>query len=116
MVSVGGEIVDILRFALDGAAQSQDAIAGNLANAETPGSTAEDVSFQQSLADALAHGGTATVTESPSSTPPGTDGNNVSLTTELVAAEEATLQYQVLTGAVNAQFRLVQGAAGGSFT
>ena len=114
---MAAQIVDILQFALDGVAQQQDAIANNIANDQTPGYTATGVSFQQSLAQALAAPGAATaaVTESPSTAPPATDGNNVSLTDELVAAQQATLQYQVLTESVNAQFRLVQGATGGSF-
>ena len=112
------QIVSVLQFALDGVAQQQQAIANNLANAQTPNFTATDVTFQQSLAQALASHGTApaSITESASAAPPATDGNNVSLTDELVAAQQATLQYQFLTNAFNDQFRLVQGAAGGKFT
>lgn len=113
---MGGNVVNILQFALDGVSQQQAAIAGNVANAQTPGYTAEDVSFQQSLERALADGGTATITESPSNAAPATDGNNVDLTTQLVEAQESTLQYQQITDSLNSQFRLVQGAAGGSFT
>ncbi|MGH9088185.1 MAG: flagellar basal body rod protein FlgB [Acidimicrobiales bacterium] len=114
---MSGQIVDILQFALDGVAQQQAAIANNLANVQTPNYTEHDVSFQQSLAQAIASHGTATasVSDAASTTSPASDGNNVSLTNELVAAQQATLQYQVLTDSVNAQFRLVQGAAGGSF-
>lgn len=112
-----GQIVNILQFALDGVAQQQAAIANNLANAQTPGYTATAVSFQHSLAQALASPGTAAagVSQAPTPTLPATDGNNVSLTNELVAAQQATLQYQAITDAVNAQLRLVQGSAGGSY-
>ena len=113
---MGGNVVNILQFALDGVTQQQQAIAGNLANAETPGYTAEHVSFRQSLERAIAEGGTATITEQPSKAPPASDGNNVDLTTALVAAQQSTLQYQVITSALNDQFHLVQGAAGGPFT
>lgn len=115
---MANQIVDILRFALDGVTRQQAAIANNLANAQTPGYTATQVSFKQSLAQALAgHGpATASITEAPSSAPPATDGNNVSMTDELVAAQQATLQYQAITDAVNAQFRLVQGVTGGKFS
>lgn len=114
---MSGQIVNILQFALDGVAQQQAAIANNLANAQTPGYTDTEVSFQQSLANAMASPGTATATVSQvaSPAPPASDGNNVSLTNELVKAQQSTLQYQVLTDAVNAQFRLVQGVTGGSF-
>ncbi|MGH9082509.1 MAG: flagellar basal body rod protein FlgB [Acidimicrobiales bacterium] len=112
-----GQIVDILQFALDGVAQQQAAVADNLANAQTPGYTDTEVSFQQSLAQAMSGpgAGTATISSAPSPAAPASDGNNVDLTGELVEAEQTTLQYKVLTEAVNAQFRLVQGAAGGSF-
>lgn len=114
--SVGGDVVNILQFALDGVTQQQAAIAGNLANVQTPGYVAQDVTFQQSLQQALENGGTASISESPSSAAVAADGNDVSLTTELVDAEQSTLQYQAITSSLNAQFRLVQGAAGGSFS
>ncbi len=110
------DIVAILGFALNGVSTEQDAIANNLANVQTPGYTAETVSFQQSLASALENGGTAKVTVAPSSSPPSSDGNNVDLTTQLVAADESTLQYQSLTDYLNDQLRLESGAAGGSFS
>ena len=109
-------IVQVLQFALDATSAEQSAIAGNLANVQTPGYKAEDVSFQSSLAAALTHGGTATISESPSAAPSATDGNNVSLVTQLVTGEEATLQYQALAKSLTAQFLLVQGAAGGRYT
>lgn len=112
---MGGDIVDILQFALEGVTQQQAAIANNLANAQTPGYTAEVVSFQESLEQALQQGGTASITEAPSAAAAASDGNNVSLTTELVEAEQSTLQYQAITDSLNAQFRLVQGSAGGSY-
>lgn len=113
-----GQIIGILQFALDGVAQQQSAVADNLSNAETPGYTAQDVSFQQSLDQALSSGGTATasITTAPSAAPASSDGNNVDFTSELVAAQQSTLQYQMLTDMVNAQLRLVQGSAGGTFS
>jgi flagellar basal-body rod protein FlgB len=110
-------VVGVLQFAIDGVSAQQDAIAGNLANSETPGYIAKDVSFQSSLAQALGspNGGAATITTSDSTAPAASDGNNVDTGQELVAAEQATLQYQTMVEMLNAQFRLVQGAAGGSF-
>ena len=110
-------IIDILHFAVDGLTQQQQAIANNLANAQTPGYIAQDVNFQGSLQQALqsTSGGTASVTVTPDPATPATDGNNVSTSTQLVAAEQNTLQYQSTVELLNAQFRLVQGAAGGSF-
>lgn len=109
-------VIQVLQFALDGAGAEQSAVAANLANSQTPGYKAEDVSFQQSLANALANGGTATVSETPSAAPAGTDGNNVSIGTELVEGEQSALEFQALTHSLNAQFRLISGATGGKFT
>jgi flagellar basal-body rod protein FlgB len=110
-------IIGVLQFAVDGLAQQQQTIANNLANAETPGYTAQDVSFQQSLAQAIdaPTGGTAQVTVSPDPAPPATDGNNVDTSSQLTDAVQTQLQYQTMVEMLNAQFRLVQGATGGSF-
>ncbi len=110
-------IVNILHFAVDGVAQREQAVAGNLANSETPGFTASDVNFQSSLQQALdsSGGGTASITTTPSPALPATDGNNVNTSQQLVEASQATLQYQTDVDLLNAQFRLVQGATGGSF-
>ncbi len=110
-------IVDVLHFAVDGLSQQQQAIANNLANADTPGFTATDVNFESSLQQALnsSAGGTATVAVRPDAAPPATNGNNVNTSDQLVGAEQNTLHYQATVELLNAQFRLVQGAAGGSF-
>ena len=118
MISLDG-IVGILSFAVDGLAQEQQAIAGNLANANTPGYTAQQVDFQTSLEQALQSpgGGTAQVVVSDTSDPPATDGNNVNTADQLSDAEQASLQYQTMVEMLNAQFALVKdatGAGGGS--
>ncbi len=111
-------IVDVLHFAVDGLTQQQQAIANNLANSETPGFTATDVDFQTSLKQALSSsaGGTASVVVSPDPAAAATNGNNVDTGHQLVNAQQNTLQYQATVELLNAQFRLVQGAAGGSFS
>lgn len=110
-------IIGVLQFAIDGVTQQQNAISTNIANEATPNYTANEVSFQQSLQQALVAGtpSTAQVTTAPSSAPAATNGNNVDLGGEMVAAEQATLQYQAMSESLNAQFRLIQGASGGSF-
>jgi flagellar basal-body rod protein FlgB len=114
---VPGEIVDVLQFAIDGVSTSQNTIANNLANAQTPDFTASATNFQASLDKALSAGGpaTATTTTAPTTAAPGTNGNNVSMADELLAAEKATLQFQTVSESINAQFRLISGASGGSF-
>ncbi|HET6873193.1 MAG TPA: flagellar basal body protein [Acidimicrobiales bacterium] len=111
-------IVDVLHYAVDGLTQQQQAIANNLANSETPGFTATDVNFQTSLQQALAAptGGTATVSVTPDPAAPASDGNNVHTSDQLVGAEQNTLQYQATVELLNAQFRLVSGSVGGSWT
>lgn len=110
-------IVGVLQFAVDGLAQQQQAIADNLANSATPGYIGQQVTFQSSLAQAIASpvGGSAEVSMSSTPGAPGTDGNNVDIGQQLVAAEQTTLQYQTMVEMLNAQFRLIQGASGGSF-
>lgn len=110
-------IIGVLQFAINGITDQQNAQANNIANEATPGYTANEVSFAQSLQQALATNGPATATETsaPSGAPPSTDGNNVNLGAEMVAAEQDTLHYQSVSESLNAQFRLIQGVAGGSF-
>jgi len=111
-------IVDVLQYAVDGVAQQQQATANNLANSETPGYTAQDVDFQTSLQQAIdaPTGGTASTVVSADTAAAASDGNNVDTGTQLVDAQTETLQYQTVVDMLNAQFRLVSGAAGGSFS
>lgn len=110
-------IIGILQFSIDAITAQQNAQANNLANEATPGYQATEVSFAQSLQQALASGGPATaqVTATTSSAPPAQNGNDVNLGAELVAAERDALHYQSVSAALNDQFRLIQGASGGSF-
>jgi flagellar basal-body rod protein FlgB len=111
-------IVNVLQYAVDGVSQQQQATANNLANSETPGFTAQDVDFETSLQQALASstGGKASTLVSADPAAAATDGNNVDTGTQLVDAQKETLQYQTVVEMLNAQFRLVSGAAGGSFS
>ncbi len=111
-------IVSALQFAVDGVAQQQQATANNLANADTPGYTAQDVSFESSLQQAIdaPNGGSATVTVGADTATPASNGNNVDTANQLVNGQEETLQYQTMVDMLNAQFRLIAGSTGGSFT
>jgi flagellar basal-body rod protein FlgB len=111
-------ITDVLNYALDGLTQQQQAIANNLANSATPGFLASDVDFQSSLAQALSSpgGGSAQVSTSTDPAAAGSDGNNVDTGHQLADAEQNTLQYQATVELLNAQYRLIQGASGGSFS
>lgn len=115
---MSGGIVGILQFAIDGVTAQTNAATNNLANVDTPDFTDTEVSFQQSLATALnaPSDATAQVTTTPSLAAPATNGNNVDLSGELIDAEKDALQYQTISEGLNAQFRLIAGAAGGSYT
>jgi flagellar basal-body rod protein FlgB len=115
---VSGGIIDALQFAIDGVTDQTNAVANNLANANTPDFTDNEVNFQSSLASAIAAPGTATAkeTNTPSDSPAGTNGNNVDLGQELDEAEQVSLSYQQISESLNFQFRLIAGSSGGSFT
>ena len=115
---VDGGIVDVLQFALDGVTDQTNAIANNLANANTPDFTASDVNFQTSLEQAITGPGqaTAAITTTPSTAPAGTNGNNVDYGGELVASEQSALEYQQLSQSLNDQFRLIRGVVGGGWS
>jgi len=109
--------ISVLRYSLDGASQAEQAAAANIANDQTPGYQEKTVSFESSLQAALADGtpSVAQVTTGVSSAPPGTDGNNVDLTSQLVAVQKDQLQAQADVDALNLHFAILQGSIGGAF-
>lgn len=110
--------VSTLSYALSGLGVEQSVVANNVANNNTPNFTATDVNFEQSLANALNSSqpsATAAVTLSPSTNPPGINGNNVSLSSELVKMEQASLGYQSDVNLIEDQFKLLSGSMGGQF-
>lgn len=114
---MSGNVIGILQFAIDGVTAQQNAVANNIANVSTPGYTDTEVSFESSLANALATPGRATaqITSASSLAAPASNGNNVRLSDELTKAQADTLHYQTISDSLNAQFRLIQGASGGSY-
>ena len=66
--------IGILRFALDGIVEQQQTIANNIANADTPGYQADKVTFESSLANAVANGGEATAQSVPEGLSSGANG------------------------------------------
>lgn len=98
-----------LQSALRGLGVQQQVTANNIANLETPGFTAQNVSFESSLASAIAAGdpSQATVSLSPTSDAPGQNGNNVSLDEELVTTTKNQLQSQLVAGALTSTYGLM---------
>lgn len=85
--------------------KSEEIIANNLANAETPGFTASRLSFQTSLQKAKAAGASQVTAVQGTVVPePGkksANGNNVSITDEMTALARVQLSYQMAVAAMN---------------
>jgi len=107
-----------LERALSGAAQRQQLLANNLANAETPGFKRSDLDFHAQLADALANGdgNLSNLSFSPqtdSTTSMQADGNNVDVDTEMSNLSENALDYESLVSVANARLKMLQTVIGG---
>ncbi|MDA8061406.1 MAG: flagellar basal body protein [Actinomycetota bacterium] len=105
--------IDVLGFGLDSLLAEQQMIASNIANSDVPGYQAQRVSFESSLAGALASGGTATAQVVPEGLPSGTNGNNVSLPAELSLMERNDLAEQTVVDGLNGQFAMLTTAITG---
>ncbi|MCV2392793.1 flagellar basal body protein [Actinotalea sp. M2MS4P-6] len=100
-----------LNTALDGLALRQRVIADNVANIQTPGFLAGRVSFEESLAAAVADGtGAGELSTSRSLAAPREDGNNVNLESETLLNIQTQLRYQLASQAVSQQFSLLRTA------
>ncbi|WP_374008927.1 flagellar basal body rod protein FlgB [Leifsonia sp. LS-T14] len=100
-----------LASALDGLAARQRAIANNIANVNTPGYTAERVSFEDALAASVAdHDGRAAATTARSLEPTRLDGNNVNLDTETLSNVDTVLRFQFASQAAGNQFSAIRAA------
>jgi flagellar basal-body rod protein FlgB len=98
-----------IQASLDGLAARQRISAQNLANAETPGYTAQTVNFEDSLSAALASGAPsrATISTGVTADPPNINGNNVSVDTETISMIDTGLKYQLATQEMNNKFRIL---------
>ena len=112
----------LLQKALDGTWQRQRAIANNIANHETPGYKAINVSFEDSLDQEIRKIGSATQTKaqidealediknseismySDNATSERADGNNVNLDLENIEMAKTQIQYQYLTRSMSDMF------------
>lgn len=121
-----------LNQALDGLAQRQQAISGNLANVDTPGYQAYTVDFETALQRAEGTDRRLALTAthaghlaSPSSTPAGAqllartggstraDGNNVDVDQELLELSTTGIQYQALSQLMSKKLLLLKSIATG---
>lgn len=103
--------ITALTSALDGLAERQRAIAGNIANVNTPGYTARRVLFEDALARSVEAGsGAVEPTVARSLEPTRLDGNNVNLETETLSNIDTMLRYQFATQAINGSLTSVRAA------
>lgn len=112
-VGVYGDLASSAVYqAMQGLWAEQQAVAGNVANVNTPGYKAHDVNFEQSLSQAISQGDPSKmqVTTSLSNAPSDAVGNNVDLGKEIVAEQKASMQFQTMVQAMNAKFQLLQVA------
>jgi flagellar basal-body rod protein FlgB len=101
--------ISAISASLDGLAAQERIIAQNLANADTPGYTAAQVNFEDSLRSAIAKGDPSqfSVTTTPTTDPANVNGNNVSVDEQSVSLTGTALQYQLMTSAMNNELHLL---------
>ncbi len=104
------ESIGILQFALDSLVNQQQVIANNIANQDTPGYQASQVTFESSLAQALQGGGVASAQTVPEGLPSASDGNNVSISTEMSLMVQNNLENQTVDNALSGQFTILSDA------
>jgi flagellar basal-body rod protein FlgB len=104
-----------LQFALNSLEARQKANAANIANVETPGYLAKQVSFEDSLRSAMNSGDptSAEVSVNQSLAPTRMNGNNVNIDFELMAQQETLLRQRLLAQAVGNKFALLRTAITG---
>lgn len=108
-----------LERSLSGAAQRQQLLANNIANANTPGFKRSDIDFHGQLAAAIANGDPSGSLASLSFTPQtdttstmSADGNNVDIDTEMASLSQNALDYQSLVAVASARLKMLSIAIG----
>ena len=107
------EAISVLTFALDAIQERDQVIANNISNENTPGFRADVVNFEDSLAQAVSSGGTASASISPEGLPSGTDGNNVNLSAEMSLESQTNLENQSVANSINSEFAQLSAAITG---
>jgi flagellar basal-body rod protein FlgB len=120
VAAIEGNTKVLIGMALDATSMRQQAIAQNIANVNTPGYQALDVSFEDQLSDVRemleqGHGVTSSALAGhrPSmvlADPTGANGSGVSLEMELAKLSENTLHQQVLLKMLNTHYAVMNSA------
>jgi len=106
-----------LETAMRGQALREQALAENLANANTPGYQRRDVAFQDALAAALSGGRGAVEAVRPTTTtdmgaPLRLDGSNVDVDKEAASLARTGLEHEALVTVVSARNAILRTAMG----
>ena len=111
-----------LAKSLQGAATRQEALASNIANAETPGHVRQEVHFEEALAAAFGDGTGAPDELMPRlaslefpvtddvSRPPGPDGNNVEIELEMSELAKNSLRFDSSATVLSLKTRMLRTA------
>ena len=109
-------IVDFLEAGIKAEGLRQRAITNNVANLQTPGYRRVDVRFEQLLANALDSNGAADLDEiepdvnQPRQTPVKSNGNDVSLETEVGEMVKNTLRHRAYVGLLKKNYQQIETA------
>ncbi len=118
----GDITITALVKAAEGTYRRQEVIAGNIANAETPGYRARRVVFEESLREALsaapqrrqeALSKVNIEVVTAGTAPLRRDGNNVDLEAELIALGDNSLRYKLLTKLLHKKLQMLHEAIKG---
>jgi len=106
-----------LRVAVAGLSARQSAIANNISNIETPGFQARKVKFEDSLRNAVEHGGSPSdvkPTVATSLEPTRLNGSNVNLDEETLSHVDTTMRYQLTIRALDSKYGMLRDAIKGA--
>ena len=106
-----------LERAISGASTRQEALANNLANADTPGYQRVDVDFHSTLRDAMASGGNglagaAFTPQRDATAEVRPDGSSVDADVEAAAQARNGLEYETLVSVSKARVDIIEAAMG----
>jgi flagellar basal-body rod protein FlgB len=105
----------LLEAAMRGSWQRETALTNNIANADTPDYTRQEVNFESTLQNAMSAGepmGEVQFQTEPAPAEAGPNGSSVSVDQESARLAENGLDYQALTDVVNTRNTIVRSAIG----
>ncbi len=107
------QTINVLGFALNAINERNQVIANNISNENTPGYQANVVTFENSLANALQSGGSASASVTPEGLASSSNGNNVNLPGEMALEVQTNLENQSVANSLNTEFSILSTAING---